>query len=404
MSLLTPADIRARAGRIWDSQQFLRSWLAGEVLFPVDFPVKVPSGPELVTRFAEVNAWLQGLRAESKKAGYRLLEREVAHRQLGMQRLPVRVMIESEEDFLVLTNKRQAFARFKRLTEETRRRVPELEDFLRQKPLAALELAEAWGRLLTVCEFFRRSPRPGRYLRELDIEGVDTKFIEQHKAILRELLALALPVAAVEPSVRGLAQHGFERWLGLRYDPPLIRFRWLDPACAPAGLTDLSLPLGDFAAYAPQVRRVFITENKVNGLSFPAQPGSMVIFGLGYGVQALAEVPWLKDRPIYYWGDIDTHGFAILSQLRSYFPQTRSMLMDRETLLAHRAFWGQEPEDRRSKGDPGGLSEAERELLQALQSDVIGERVRLEQERVPFSWLLRELAALEDRNIDSQPR
>lgn len=401
MTLLSPGDIRTRARKLWESQRFLLAWLEGEAFFPHDFPVSVPSGSDLTARFAEVRAWLAALRAESKEAkgiGYQLIERDVDHRQLGAQRLPHRVVIETEEDFLALAGKRQAFGEFKRLAEDTRRRVPALEDFLRRKPLAALDHAEAWGRLLTVCEYFQRHPRPNRHLRELDIEGVDTKFIEQHKAILRELLAFALPETAIDATVQGLAHHGFERWLGLRYDSPLVRFRWLDPALSIAGLTDLSVPLGDFAALAPEVDCVFITENKINGLSFPQHPRSMVIFGLGYGVQALAEVPWLKDTPIVYWGDIDTHGFAILAQLRAYLPQTRSMLMDRETLLRHQPLWGQEPQQQRSKVEPSGLSAAEAELLQALQANAFGERIRLEQERIPYSWLLQALEAFSGRS------
>ena len=397
MSLLSPAEIRARAKKLWDSQRFLRAWVEGEALFPLDFPVSAPTGAALASRFAEVRAWLQALRAGSKAAGgdgYRLEEREVVHRQLGAQRLPVRVVIDSEDDFLALAGKRQAFARFKLLAAATRRRVPAPEDFLARKPLAVLEHAEVWEGLLTVCEYFRRWPRPNRYLRELDIEGIDTKFIEQHKGILRELLALALPESALDPAVRGLAHHGFERWLGLRYDPPLIRFRWLDPALVTAGLTDLSVPLADFAALAPAVERVFITENKINGLSFPPRSRSMVIFGLGYGVQALAEVPWLRETPLVYWGDIDTHGFAMLAQLRTYFPHAAAMLMDRETLLRHRALWAQEPEERRSRAVLSGLSEDEAALHRELLENRWGERVRLEQERLPFASLMQALARL----------
>lgn len=397
MSLPTSADLRARAEKLWESQAFLRAWLAGETLFPWELPLKVPAGAELTRRFAEVRPWLQALRAGSKDAsgaGYRLIEREVDHRQLGAQRLPVRAVIDTEDDFLALTRKRQAFVRFKALAEETRRRVPAVEDYLRRKPLAVIDHADAWSRLLTVCEFFQAVPRPGRYLRELDIEGVDTKFIEQNKALLRELLAIALPEGACDSSIQGLAAHGFERALGLRYDPPLIRFRLLDPAIAVGGLTDLSVPLADFADFAPAVERVFITENKINGLSFPAHPRSMVIFGLGYGVKALEEVGWLKDKAVTYWGDIDTHGFAILAQLRGFLPQAHSMLMDRETLLLHRSLWGQEPGDRRATTVPDGLTAPESALMRDLLEDALGERVRLEQERVPFGALLAALAGL----------
>lgn len=88
-----------------------------------------------------------------------------------------------------------------------------------------------------------------------------------------------------------------------------------------------------------------ITENKVNFLAFPALRNSLIIFGLGYGVQRLKQVPWLKDVQIYYWGDIDTNGLAILSQLRVYFPHTHSLLMNETTLLQCREWWGEEPEN-----------------------------------------------------------
>ena len=81
--------------------------------------------------------------------------------------------------------------------------------------------------------------------------------------------------------------------------------------------------------------RVFITENEINGLAFPDVPGSLVIFGLGYGLDRLSEVSWLHRREVHYWGDIDTYGFHILDRLRALFPAARSFLMDRETLLEH---------------------------------------------------------------------
>ena len=65
----------------------------------------------------------------------------------------------------------------------------------------------------------------------------------------------------------------------------------------------------------------------------------MLIFGGGYAVSRVAGLPWLRDVPLYYWGDIDTHGFRILDLLRSRFPEVRSMLMDRATLLAHESHW-----------------------------------------------------------------
>ena len=80
------------------------------------------------------------------------------------------------------------------------------------------------------------------------------------------------------------------------------------------------MPASQLADAQSAVQRVFITENEINGLAFPEVPDAAVIFGLGYGLERLAEVRWLRGKAIYYWGDIDTHGFAILDRLRAMFP------------------------------------------------------------------------------------
>jgi hypothetical protein len=69
----------------------------------------------------------------------------------------------------------------------------------------------------------------------------------------------------------------------------------------------------------------------MNFLTLPFHKESVAIFGSGYAVQNLKTVPWLCHCSIVYWGDLDADGFKILSQLRSYFPQTISMMMDLET-------------------------------------------------------------------------
>jgi hypothetical protein len=138
------------------------------------------------------------------------------------------------------------------------------------------------------------------------------------------------------------------------------------------------------------VTRVFITENDINGLAFPSVAKSIVIFGLGYGLQVLNEISWINDKSIYYWGDIDTHGFAMLDQVRQYFPHTESLLMDKETLLAHRQLWGEE-----NKPTSRGLDHLrpqEMELYQEIINNRYGKNLRLEQERIGFSCLKAMLA------------
>jgi hypothetical protein len=286
---------------------------------------------------------------------------------------------------------------FARLARAIRSRFPVLRAWIEESPMQVLQHRADWPRLLAVLDYFVDHPRPDRYIRELVIPGVESKFIEGRKRLLADLLDRVLPETALDREAAGLAHHGFERRYGLRYDQPLIRLRLLDSALAGrfGGLTDISLPLSRFVTLDPPCRRVFITENKINGLSFPPLPDSLVIFGLGYGVDSLRDAAWLRQREIHYWGDLDTHGFAILSQLRGYFHDVASLLMDRETLLGCRGAWGQEPPGKRFTAEPENLAAAELELFLDLRDDRLGERLRLEQERVPFDRVQAALGALD---------
>ena len=388
--MISPRELGKKALRPWSDGRFLKSWLAGESLFPMEIPLAPPSGRAISQNFAEVRKWIREIEAAGRQksgAGYRVVYRSVNHRQLGPQQIPARICFDTDADWLGYIGKKGEFKGFRAVAEKTRTELPALIPFLKEKPMAALARAEDWDKFLSVCNRFAGHPRPDLYIRQLDIPGVDTKFIEQNKKILSELLDRVLDERIVDGSIKGLSGHGFERRFGLKYDAPLVRFRLLDPALAVNGFTDLTLPVADFAQRNFGAGAVFVTENKINGLSFPPVDSAMVIFGLGYGIEILAEIAWLAGKRIIYWGDIDTHGFAILSRVRGYFPQTESLLMDRDTLMAHRDLWGQEEEKKRFLGELAHLTGPEQALFNDLKADCYGPAVRLEQERIGFSRL-----------------
>jgi hypothetical protein len=125
--------------------------------------------------------------------------------------------------------------------------------------------------------------------------------------------------------------------------------------------------------------------------------GSIVVFGQGYEVIRLLEpVNWLKGNRVYYWGDLDTHGFAILDSLRAVLPGIASVLMDLETLERFRSFCVEEP---RPRTQPlARLTADEQAAFNALVSGALGDSLRLEQERIPFSALPFSGLGLGDRN------
>ena len=384
MRWTTPTDLQAQVHKLWDRGLLLASVAGGESVFPRRLALKGPDSRALGERFSEVRDWIAGLVAN--EGLYRIEWRSVNHRVLGANRIPSAIWIDTLEQALGLIGKHRAAERFAGMVERTRETRAELIPWLAKRPLRALALAEEWPQLLAIVDWLSKHPRPEVYLRQVDLPGVHTKLIEGHRAVLAELFDLVLPEEAIDATHTGA--FGFCRRYGFLDKPARVRFRMLDPTVRllpMASDQDITLTQAAFSSLAPPVTTVFITENEINFLAFPNVRDSMVIFGAGYGFANLVAAHWLQEKNILYWGDIDTHGFAILNQLRGFFPHTVSFLMDRETLLAHRQFWGSEPQPQ--TGDLLRLTTEEQALYDQLRQHTWGVSVRLEQEKIGFRFL-----------------
>jgi hypothetical protein len=379
-------DLKILLKKEWDRGRLLAAALNGETVFPLRTVLKRPSSQELLDRYDDVKNWIGDLVRQSKSTkgkGYDLEWREVNHRQFGKHRIPIAAVFEQETDALWFIGKQQEADSFRSFFPTVLDSFPGARPWLEKTPLKALDYVALWPRLQAVLKWLQAHPRPNIYIRQMEIAGVDTKFIEQQKKLFGALLDLVLPPGAIDECARGVSC--FEQRYGFLSKPPQIRFRILDPSLQVHGLTDLQIPADDFCRIDLPVQRVFIAENDINGLSFPDMGKSIVVFGLGYGLDLLAKAGWLCSKEIHYWGDIDTHGFAMLDQLRHYFPQARSLLMDRNTLMDHFMLWGRE--EAPTNRELTRLDSIEHELYEDLRNNRLAEALRLEQERVSYTHL-----------------
>lgn len=384
MSWTTPADIRHQLQKLWNSGTILASLTREESIFPRRLRLKKPTSAEMAERFAEVRSWIA--RLDEKRQPYRLVWREIRHRTLGANSIPVEVWVDSLEEGVALIGKEKETAGFKAILERTRECQPQLVAWLARRPLHAVALGDDWDLLLDIVSWLQSHPRPAVYLRQVDIAGVHSKFIEAHRGVLTELLDLVLPRQNIDEGGRGVA--GFCKRYGFRDKPTRVRFRLLDPSLPllpGAPNHDIAVTSETFAELDLPVTNIFITENEINFLALPPVANSMVIFGAGYGFEVLGAANWLYPCRIHYWGDIDTHGFAILDQLRGFFPAAASFLMDKNTLLAHKLHWGRETQP--TTANLSRLTRHEQELYDDLRYERLAKNLRLEQERVGFAWV-----------------
>ena len=391
MNWTGPGELRAQLQRYWDRGELLAGMVFDDSSFPRRLTLKGPTSVQMAEHFDAVRAWIAELRALPH---YRVEMRELRHRVLGANEVPAAIWVDTLDDALKILGKRREARHFASLVERTRERQPVLLEWVAHKPLATLQLTDVWDHLLDVVDWVKGHPWSSVYLRQVDIPGVHSKLIEAHRGVLIQWLDRVLPPEAIDATATGVS--GFARRYGFRDKPQRIRLRVLDTAQAllpEAGDADITLDAESFARLTPTVSRVFITENEINFLAFPRVPDSLVMFGAGYGFEVLVRVAWLTRCQVFYWGDIDTHGFAILDQLRTCLPHARSLLMDRATLLAFEAQWG--VEDNQTLRDLPRLNLEECTLYDDLRDNRLGPNLRLEQERIGFNWVEAALAALE---------
>ncbi|STZ49964.1 Uncharacterized protein conserved in bacteria [Neisseria dentiae] len=230
-------------------------------------------------------------------------------------------------------------------------------------------------RLADILDWIHCHPQSNLYPRQIPVAGIDSKWLESRKALIADLMA----TLQGEPT----GERDFFRRCGLRAQPQLLRMRVLDPSLRArlGGLGDISAPCEEIAGLDIQPKQVFIVENLQTGLAFTDLPGTVVIMRLGYAVDVLGRLPWLQQAQCIYWGDLDTHGFAILHRARTYLPHLKTVLMDESTLMSHRDLWGEEKAPHPAT-ELSLLTHSEQQLYQSIKENTLGQHIRLEQERI----------------------
>lgn len=379
-------EVRAQLRGRWDRGGLLRDHLAGRAVAPLHMPVRGPTAREVADRFGDVQDWVAGWRS-ARLGTARLEDRAVGGRLVGVNQVPARVVVETPDDVWATLGVRAEVARFDEVVARALDELPASLGWVYARPHEAVAMAQQWSRLLAVASWVLRYGGLGVYLRQIDVPGVDTKFVEAHRAVLASLLGRVLPASRIDPAAPGT---DLARRFGLRGKPELVRFRSFDPADGP--YSEVAVRLEELAEHPFAARSVVIVENEVTYLAVPPVPGVAVLYGGGYAVSRLAALRWLAARDVVYWGDLDTHGFRALDRLRRFVPGARSMLMDEPTLLAHQAHWSTEPTP--TSDHLPSLTDDERRAYLGLVHGEHGEQVRLEQERIRFGVVQRTVAAL----------
>jgi hypothetical protein len=373
--MITAIEIRKKAERIY--LEVLRSGLTGEIYFPRTIRSDKSLSKDFVAMSQEV-ATVMSDSKDRKGYGYSVKSEPVRTREHGVQDIPSEIVFETLDDYLKFIGKVKEYELFVETSGSIKERIPKLGELFLRSPNHVIDNFDRWEELLKVCDWFLNYFEPDRfYIRELPI-SVHSKFIEENKGMLRILLDELIPDKLLQ------AENDFEKRFGLKYVRPVIRFRFLgrnEPINA--HYSDLTVPFDQFVNHEIICAKVIVIENQMNFLTFPKIENAIAIWGKGFALESLKDVSWLRQRQIYYWSDIDAQGFQMLSRLRSHFPQTKSMFMDKEVFAKFGEFTvGGTPT---RIGVLQNLSQEENELFNLLCQG----NTRLEQERISQDFILK---------------
>lgn len=316
------SDLRLTLRKQWENASHRRARLLEDGV-PFSFRIGVPKAGDLADITA-VRAHLAAWRAVKEgtvhweEKGYRALGEKIE--------VPVAWEISSVAEWSAATHHAPTQEEMTRLTALLAETIPFYHPFLIRRKNAVLKLSE--NALITafrVAETLTPGCCEGAPLRTYSIDGVDTKFIEDHHSLLMDLLDLRYGGA-----VREL---GLERFL----DAAPESGHWILVSDLESGLlpvsqirvrsTDLMFPLTD-------AETILIIENEKCLHHLPPLKNTLVILGAGLNLSWTA-APWLKERRVYYWGDLDTWGLHMLSLVRINLPTAQPILMTRQVYEQH---------------------------------------------------------------------
>lgn len=374
MTMLSVADARGKV-RDW-LQNSMKSWASGTATSYFKCKLGELNEQQALANQNAAAEWTRQWRDAVREYGLSVDWESRNWARVGRQTLPVRLRLQSADEAAKFVGGKleQDWHRYKARGSLIRTRLGEssaVRSTLRSKlnQLARFSDAE-FETVVRVVEWLRDNHLQPMRPRQLPIRGVDSKWFSAHRKLVIALLKSI----------------GHEEAVTILDAEPRAKMRMLDPAFKPWGLSYVEAPISQLSQLPISPQLAFVFENLETVLAMPEWPGAVAIHGNGYFVNAVQKFEWLRKARVIYWGDLDSHGFAILSILQVCLPNAESVLMDEATLLAHQDMWVIEDEPK--KGPIEGLNSAEARALERLRAEG---NVRLEQERIPWDTALNRL-------------
>ena len=393
MTFRTPEEIAELISRRWAAHraEWLAAELAGEPLaaeFALqasrrDAASNIVGFTRLAARWRDVAASADGVELRTKAADWK---------ELGIREVASHLLVHSLDSLAALSADPEGLSES---CSRARARLCALREKGEEKLAQALLVEartlfespdEEYERLVAVVLWLAAHQPADCYIRQIPVEGVDTKWLESSRGLTARFLSAV--------TGRALSASDLLEVWGIRLPPVLVRMRHAHTVLEGLEPDELAaLPESVLARAC--FDRVCIVENLQTGLSLEVPRNVPIVCGMGAAVKAIGRIPSLRGADILYAGDLDQHGLHILAQLRGVCRRVCSVLMDTETLGRYAPLAVPDP-TARLEPPAEGLTADEFALYERLAEG----RLRLEQERIPITEVNRAFARMLGKTPD----
>ncbi|MDP0496540.1 MAG: DUF3322 domain-containing protein [Verrucomicrobiota bacterium JB024] len=316
----SPSELAAKLARQWDNADLREQRLTQPQAWPLSLSIGKPGAAVIRNDLNRVRTHLQAWQAcpigevEWHTVSYRDAADSIV--------VPLKWQLRSPSEWIAASGQASITNEYETLNELCQKTNPRYHrlwmrqrSWWRGKPIDEILLASS------LADQLGPGCAAGAPLRTLSGIGNDTKFFERNRALLLALLDLRFEGEAGKLGLEGFlgAMPEGEHWL-LVAD--------LDGALLPFELLRVRASELEGGAILPG-QQFLVVENERCLFMLPKLPGVLAILGSGLNLRWLS-APAFTDREIAYWGDMDTWGLTMLSMAKSYRPNLRPLLMNRE--------------------------------------------------------------------------
>ena len=261
--LLSPEAAREFLIRRFNNQH--RTWVAGGGDWPLAVSLGAPTEKDIAEDPGAVRGWANSWQSKVGLGEVVFEERQFA--RLGKHRLPVSLTFSDARHVAAAIGQARRWSTAAERYQRMLRRWPLLGErsaLASKFDVLADYAGEDFERLMSLLAWLELNPKSGLYLRQLPVEGLDTKWLEKRTSLIATLLR-ALRAAAPEDD------SDFHELCGLRKPAHRVRLRLLCPALRTlvGSLCNIEAPVGELAKLPITPKAVIIVENLETGLALP---------------------------------------------------------------------------------------------------------------------------------------